>query len=88
MNKTNKMTPEERRAHYMIETVKEGRRDNLSMSWDYDTDASNVTERHAVMLYTPDMEDTSNHEHIEFSDEEAKKLHSWLGRFLEMKGIK
>lgn len=58
--------------------LRTGRRDNLDISRDTDMDGGPI----AVFLFTPDMDDTSDHYHIELDLETCGKLHDWLGRFL------
>lgn len=86
MKKKNKQS--ELKEKYKVTEIVPDNRDNLSISMDYDDDWDEVQQRFAVMLFTPDMNDTTEHWHIQLDDNQAKKLHSWLGDFLNMKGIK
>lgn len=54
--------------------VKDSRHNNLHIGWD-DEDGF-------VMLFTPDMENTSDHYHIELSEKEAAKLTLFLEKKL------
>jgi len=54
----------------VIEQIKDTKVDNLSISWD--------EEDGTVMLFTPYMDDTGEHYHIELSDEECTKLFHFL----------
>lgn len=72
---------------YLIEKIKTGTTDNLSLSCDCDDDYEVVADRFPVMLYTPDMSNTSEHFHISFSDVEAYKLSRWLDKYFKMKGV-
>lgn len=60
------------------ETLRSDKRDNLVISEDVDFDET----PQAVLLYTPDMDDTSDHSHIELDINQAEKMYAWLGRFL------
>ena len=62
-----------------------GERDNLSVSMDSGTFRTKEGEVAAVFLYTPDMNNTKEHFHIELLKDEAQKLHEWLGKFLAEK---
>ena len=57
--------------------INSGRYMNLSVSEDRLEE-----ERLAVLLFTPDMQDTIKHWHIALNEEKAKKLHAWLSEFL------
>jgi hypothetical protein len=59
--------------------VKDERRDNLSISLDYDTDREKT---YPVLLFTPDIEKTADHHHITLSREQAQLLHQWLSEYL------
>jgi hypothetical protein len=62
--------------------IVEGRIDNLLIGEDTSRyDDSQV----AVLLFTPDMSDTSEHFHIELSRERVQALASWLQEWLEEK---
>ncbi len=55
--------------------IRKNRRDNLHISWD-ESDGF-------VFLFTPDMENTDNHYHIELTDRQAMRLSSFLNKKLE-----
>jgi len=57
--------------------IRADRRDHLRISEDTDFDDKRV----AVLLYIPDM-DEEDHDHIELNEEQARKLHTWLGKYL------
>lgn len=62
---------------FAITPIKDEPIDNFSMSID------EMDEIVAVALYTPDMENTNEHYHIEFSRDQARVLWDWLSDFLE-----
>ena len=51
---------------------------NLSINWDRDEHGNKM----AVLLFTPDMDNTAEHYHIELSRGEAEALRSWLNDLL------
>lgn len=53
-----------------IEQIKDTEIDNLSVSWD--------EEDGFVLLFTPDMEDTAEHFHIELTNDEAWALADFI----------
>ena len=59
--------------------------DKLSVSIDSGTFRANEPETAAVFLYTPDIENTMEHYHIEMKEEEARVLYEWLGEYLSDK---
>jgi hypothetical protein len=59
--------------------IKKTRIDNLSISWDYETDPK---KRCPVFLFTLDMCNTDVHYHIKLSIAEARALKKWLNDFL------
>lgn len=61
--------------------------DNLSVSFDCGTRRFSVNEVGVVLLFTPDMSNTSEHFHIEIKREEAIILKEWLDLFLKNKDI-
>lgn len=63
--------------------IKDTKTNNLQISEDTGRDSDDFT---AVLLYTPNMNDTSEHFHIELGLEEVAKLYAWLGRFLQTRG--
>ncbi|MBK8468101.1 MAG: hypothetical protein IPL32_19990 [Chloracidobacterium sp.] len=74
--------------NYGIAKIKdEGTVHQLSISWDFDGDISEVDERYPTMLFTPDTF-RDLHFHIDLTDEEAIRLYQWLGAYLDMKKIK
>jgi hypothetical protein len=70
---------------FMVKDIKKGKRDNISMSWDYDSDKDDIAQRFAVMLYTPE-KGQHEHSHIAFTDDEIYKLGLWIDDYLRMKG--
>ena len=60
----------------MKQSIKETVLDNLSISVDTGYDENPI----AVLLYTPDMNKSENHFHIQLDLKEAKTLSSWLLR--------
>lgn len=65
-----------------ITDIRNGRRDALSISRDTDLDENDNEVPTAVFLYTPDMEDTNVHYHIELSVARAAQLADWLNKFV------
>lgn len=70
--------------------LRNGRRDNLSIGWDnFVNSAKNFASpkyahnRVPVFLFTPDMEDTKQHYHIELNKQQAKDLRDWLTAYLK-----
>lgn len=61
------------------ESIRDTRRDNLYIGWD--------EEDGFVFLFTPDMENTGNHYHIELSENQSIRLCLFLNRKLEILGI-
>lgn len=66
------------------EQILEGQRNNLMIGEDTGLDDEAI----AVFLFTPDMQNTGEHHHIEMNIEQSKKLHEWLGKFLEQRVIR
>lgn len=66
----------------LAENIRSGKCETLSVSWDYDDDANDIKQRKAILLYVPDIS-SHEHEHIELSQAEARKLRNWLDRFLK-----
>lgn len=64
-----------------IEEIKNSEIDNISISYEL-ADNDGVLEHEVVILYTPDMENKMNHEHIKLSIEECYKLYKFLGETL------
>jgi hypothetical protein len=56
--------------------------DNLQISWDYDDNEHDLTQRKATLLYTPDMGNTNTHYHISLDQLQAKNLREWLDEFI------
>lgn len=65
--------------------IKKGRHNNFQVSWDYDDDIADIKQRVAVFLFTPDMKNKINHEHIALTDKEAIVLRDWLNEFIKEK---
>lgn len=63
--------------------IKRGRMDNLQISWDYDT---NPNYRYPVFLFTPDMDDTDTHYHIQLTRSDAVQLAGWLRSYIRDTG--
>ena len=61
-------------------TICESIRNNLRISWE--------EEDGFLFLFTPDMENTDNHYHIELTEDEAMQLSLFLNKKLEDLGIK
>lgn len=60
--------------------IRDTERDNLQISEDVAIDDGAPI---AVLLFTPDMADTSEHHHIELDREQAAALKQWLHEYLE-----
>lgn len=56
------------------ESIRDTERDNLYIGWD-DEDGF-------VMLFTPDMDNTGNHYHVELSEDQAMQLALFLNKKL------
>ena len=65
--------------NYGITQITASKRDNLSISYD---DMGEGCGKEPVLLYTPNMDDSANHEHIMLTRNEAKILHRWLSEYL------
>ncbi len=61
-------------------TIRDRVRDNQQISWD--------EEDGFVFLFTPDMENTITHYHVELTEDEAMQLGLFLNRKLQELGIK
>jgi hypothetical protein len=70
---------------FAITKIIDQNRDNLSVSFDSGTRRFKENEVGAVLLYTPDMSNTSEHYHIELNRQEATLLKEWLEAFLNEK---
>lgn len=62
--------------------------DCLCISWDWQDNPDDKSQRRPVFLYTPHMEDLDksgcpHHYHIELNFEQAKKLRDWLSDYIE-----
>lgn len=75
---------------YGVTNIRKGRRDNLSISWDNFVNAAKnfalpkfKKNRIPVFLYTPDMENTREHFHIELNKRQARVLRDWLNDYLK-----
>lgn len=55
---------------------------SLDISWDYDDDVDDISQRVPVMLYTPN-DRRNSHYHITLNKEQAATLHTWLGNYLK-----
>lgn len=66
------------KSRFGITNIKNGKIDNFSLSIDENNSIK------PVILYTPDMNNTNEHFHIELSKTEATKLRDWLNSFLEL----
>lgn len=75
------------RNKYGITNIIQGNYYNLDISWDCDdiwnTKVCPKRRRFPVFLFTPDMRNTDNHQHIELNKTQAKKLHKWLTDYLK-----
>ena len=58
--------------------IKDSTHNNVSISCDYLNEEGEPVEKVPVLLFTPNMEDTSEHFHIVLDKKEAKKLNTWL----------
>ena len=68
-------------------TIKDGDYAELAVCWDSDTNLNDPKAWHTILHYTyKDPELGNDYHHIDLSPEEAKKLHKWLGKFLEKVG--
>jgi hypothetical protein len=68
---------------YGITKIVDDKSDNLSVSWDYDSNKDDLTQRRPVFLYTPWMDNTDDHYHIELTRNQAIVLRDWLNDYLE-----
>lgn len=68
---------------YGILVVRDSKVNNLQISWDFDVLDDYEKSKYPVFLFTPDMENTQKHYHIELSRKEAKQLRNWLNDYLE-----
>lgn len=66
-----------------ITQIRNDKHDNLSISRDTDVDEDDKEFPVAVFLYTPDMDNTVNHEHITMTVTEAEVLRDWLDQFIK-----
>ena len=66
--------------------IKDGRFDNLRISWDCDYGDEDPAKRYPVLLYTPNMDYKNQHHHIELTNHQALVLRNWLTRHLDMVG--
>lgn len=57
--------------------------DNLTIHWDYDDNADDISQRFPVLFYTPWMEDTDTHYHIRLNKKQAKVMKKWLDEYLK-----
>ena len=62
--------------------LKKGRIGNLSVSWDYEDDPNDSSQRSPVFRFTPDMESAKEHHHIKLSYKQADALKDWLDEYL------
>ena len=62
-----------------ITEVRKGKISHLDISLDYDTDES---KKYPVFLFTPVINNTDDHYHIELTYKEAKVLNEWLNSYL------
>ena len=62
-------------------TVKGGKLNNLSISWDYESDPDDKSQRVPSLLVTPNRK-KFEHYHIDLNRKQAKKLKNWLTWFL------
>lgn len=80
------------RNKYGITRIRTESYNNLVISWDSDAIGwnyqNNPKTRYPVLLYTPDMNDTNEHYHIDLTPTQARKLHKWLGDYLKDKARK
>lgn len=58
-------------------------KDFLSVSWDYWDNPDDKEQWKAVLLWVHRYAKDGDHEHIELDQDAARKLHNWLGRFLQ-----
>ncbi len=67
---------------YKVEAIiiRDSQRDNLHISWD--------EEDEFVFLFTPDMENTNNHYHVELTEDQATRLSSFLNKKLDELAVK
>tara|TARA_R100001086_G_scaffold246872_2_gene179859 strand:+ start:1347 stop:1592 length:246 start_codon:yes stop_codon:yes gene_type:complete len=70
---------------YDTEIIKNQPFDNLRISWDYEDDPEDISQRTVSFLYTPDMDNTYEHFHIELNDAEGMALRNWLIEFYHKK---
>lgn len=58
--------------------------EHLGVSWDYDTDPDDLSQRTATLFYIPD-KTHHTHYHISLSDAQCADLRDWLSAYLEVK---
>lgn len=75
---------------YGITKIRNSKHDNLSIGWDnFKNSAKNFADpkfkknRVPVFLYTPSMEETDTHYHIELNKKQARELRDWLNEYLK-----
>jgi hypothetical protein len=68
------------RSKYGVTKIKPKKMHNLQINWDWDY---TPLKQYPVLLFTPDMDNTDYHYHIELNRTEAKKLKKWLDDFLK-----
>lgn len=68
-----------------ITKIISSKRKNLDISWDCEEDPKDKKQRKPVFLFTPDMDNTINHFHIELDKKQAVKLRDWLNDYLKDK---
>ncbi len=56
-------------------------RHQFSVTWDFDTDPNDKSQRIVDLLYVPDLAKAA-HEHIRLAHDEARALRDWLSAFL------
>lgn len=66
-----------------ITKISKGKIDNLSISWDYESDPDDKTQRRPIFLFTPNMDNTNEHFHIELTRKQARVLSKWLIDYLK-----
>ena len=66
-----------------ITKICKGKIDNLSISWDYHDNPDDKKQRRPILLYTPNMANTSQHFHIELTRKQARLFNEWLNEYLK-----
>ena len=72
---------------FAITDIRKGRKDNLSINMDENPE-SETDDIGAILLFTPDMENTIEHWHVPLDVKQATVLRDWLNEFLAEEDLK